>query len=64
MVGARNAKGETPLQLAMLPGHEDQALLLVEKMPAEALLLRDQKGDTCLHVTARHQLKAAALKTD
>ena len=31
-------------------------------MPAEALLLRDSKGDTCLHVAARQQLKAAALK--
>ena len=59
---AAGAKPDTALHAALEHGQAEVALLLVEKMSSEALLLRDKKGDTYLHVAARQKLKTAALK--
>ena len=53
VVAQQNELGETALYVALQRGHAEVALLLVEKTTAEGLLLRDKKGDTCLHVAAR-----------
>ena len=56
----QNGLDETALHVALTRGQAKVALLLVEKMPAEALQLRDQKGTSVVELAVDTKLDGAA----